>query len=121
MLHIETKFIKSGFCIICWDKFIKENLGCDEPKFTEFAPSLAKNQVLCRLLGQNLEFARLMAGFLHLALLYDASKCYEKFLKVACDASIAKLLISKEPCIDRATRAIKQKYPRITHGKDYQI
>ena len=28
-----------------------------EPKFTKFAPSLAKNQVLCRLLGQILGFA----------------------------------------------------------------
>ncbi|WP_223233049.1 hypothetical protein [Campylobacter concisus] len=74
MLHIETKFIKSGFCFGYWDKFIKEDLARVEPKFTKFVSSLAKNQVLCRLLGQNLVFARMMAGLHHLALLY---RCWQ--------------------------------------------
>ncbi|WXG21166.1 hypothetical protein VBZ67_01515 [Campylobacter concisus] len=70
MLHIETKFIKSGFCFGYWDKFIKEDLARVSLNLPKFAPSLAKNQVPRRLLGQNLGFARLMAWFHHLALLY---------------------------------------------------
>nr|WP_315519297.1 hypothetical protein [uncultured Campylobacter sp.] len=60
MLHIETKFIKSGFYSVCWDKFIKVNLDYDEPKFTEFASFT----------WTKLGFAWLVAGFHHLALLY---------------------------------------------------
>ena len=66
--------------------------------------------MLCRLLGQNLVFAGLMAGFRHLALLCRSCKRYENFSLVTHLLQIS--LSSNKPRIDRTTRAIKQKYPQ---------
>ena len=96
MLHIETKFIKSGFCFGCWDKFIKENLGCDEPKFTEFAQSLAKNQVFYRNLTISCRLGRVSSLSLAMPMFASAIK---KFLKVTRNAPATKLLVVKKPRI----------------------
>ena len=67
-----------------------------------------------------LGFARFLAGFCHLALLCRSCKRYEKFFKITRKAPVVKLLISKQPRIDRTTRAIEQNTYRMLHSKNFQ-
>ena len=86
-------------------------------KFIKFNYLLLLPKKVLLILG----FARFQAGLCHLALLCRSCKRYEKFFKITRKAPATKLFIAKQPRIDRTTRAIKQKYPRITHGKNFQF